>query len=247
MATSLDTEVKPDHVIIWCDKNMAVEGNNEASKATLGEKANLNLPEPTGYCPEIDDFICNINPYLNQSKFDALIKSPLRMFISQNECMKCINDSIEANKRVFLITSGEMGALIIPELHKKPEVYKKLSGSIYIFCGRRDLHAKWTGPYEKDIVIYDDDKGVFAKVLLDIGVYYLIKGQNGTGNPASATQYFYWAKRLIKSATKVDGIKRDDYLKCIQEELSDLHAAPTDGYDSDVQIGVSANDDLMIS
>jgi len=246
MATSLDTELKPDHVIIWCDKNMAVEGNNEASKATLGEKANLNPPEPTGYCSEIDVLICNISPYLNQSKFDALIKSPLRMFISQNECMKCINDSIEANKRVFLITSGQTGAVIIPELHKKPEVYKKLSGSIYIFCAQMDLHAKWIGPYQKDIEIYDDEKGVFVKVLLDIGAYYIQKSQDETVNRTSASRYIYWAKRLIKSATKLDGKNRDDYLDYIEAESSGLPAAPTDGYDSDVQMSVLANEDVMI-
>jgi hypothetical protein len=239
MATSLDTEVKPDHVIIWYDRNMGIKENNKASKAVLDENADLNRPEPNEYCPDIDDFIFNINPYLNKDKFGNLIKSPLRMFTDERKCMKCINESIEANKRVFLITSGQTGAVIIPKIYKEPELYKKLSGSIYVFCAQINLHAEWTGPYQKDIEIYDDEKGVFAKVLLDIGVYYLTKGQNGAGNPASAIQYFYWAKRLIKSATKVDGIKRDDYLKCIQEELSDLDAAPSDGYDTDMQVGVA--------
>jgi hypothetical protein len=211
---------------------MAVENRNKASKAVSNEYADLNHP-PASEQPDINYFICNINPYLNKSKFEVLIKSPLRMFTNENECMKCIKDNIEANKRVFLITSGATGSLIIPELYEKLDVCQKLSGSSYVFCAQRDLHERWTRSYEKHIEIYDDERGVFAKVLLDIGISYITKAQEATANPAAATQYLYWAQRLIKSATKVDSIKRDDYLNYIQEQLSDLNAQPSDGYDSD--------------
>jgi hypothetical protein len=240
MATSGSSGIKPDHVIIWCDKNMAVEDNNKGSKAVLDVNADLNRP-PSNEQPDINYFICHMDPYLNKTKFEVLIKSPLRMFTNENECMKCINDNIEANKRVFLITSGQTGAVIIPAVYQKLDVYQKLSGSTYVFCAQRTLHEQWTGPYEKDIEIYDDERGVFAKVLLDIGVSYITKCNEATANPAAATQYLYWAQRLIQSATKVDGIKRDDYLNYIQEQLSDLNAAPSDGNDSDTQMSVDAD------
>jgi hypothetical protein len=182
----------------------------------------LSRPESGEYGGNLENFIHNIHPHLNETRFDALVRSPLRMFTDETECVKCINDNVRANKRVFLITSGQTGAQIIPQIHDK------LSGYIYVFCAQRNLHERWTGPYEKDIEIYDDERGVFAKVLLDIGVYYLTKGQAATENPAAATQYFYWARRLIESATKIDGIKREDYLNYIKEELSDLNAAPSD-------------------
>jgi hypothetical protein len=213
MATVGDTEIKPDHIIIWCDQNIGEEENNRASKAILAENADLNRTPSSEDSSDIYDFIYSINPYLNIKKRE---ESPLRMFTNENECIKYIYDSIQAKKQPFVITSGQKGALIVPQ------IYKKLSGYIYVFCAQRNLHEQWTGPYEKDIEIYDDEKGVFAKVLLDIGIYYLKKGQNAIANPASATLYFYWAKRLIKNVTKVDGRERDDYLKCIEEELSDL-------------------------
>jgi hypothetical protein len=240
MATSRRSGIKPDHVIIWCDRNMAVEENNKDSKAVLGENADVNRPEPTELT-EIDRLICSIDPYLNRIRFHDLIRSPLRMFTNENECFKCINDSIEANKRVFLITSGQTGSKIIPEIFKEPEIYRKLSGSTYIFCARRYLHEQWTAPYEKDIEIYDDERGVFAKVLLDIGIYYLTKGQDEAGTPTNVPEYLYWARRLIQSATKIDGINRDDYLKCIQDDLSEMNAAPSDGNDSDTPMSVDVN------
>jgi hypothetical protein len=246
MATSGSSGVKPDHVIIWCDRNMAVEGNNDASRAILNVNADVNRPESSEQ-PDINYFICNINPYLNKTKFQTLIRSPLRMFTNENECMKCINDNIEANKKVFLITSGQTGKEIIPEVYENLDVYQKLSGSTYVFCAQRSLHEQWTRPYEKDIEIYDDERGVFAKVLLDIGIYYLTKGQDEPGNPTGVPQYLYWARRLIQSATKVDGINRDDYLNCIRDDLSEMHAEPSDGYDSDTPMSVDADSDKKSS
>ena len=227
MATASDSVIQPDHVIIWCDRNMAKKENNRESKAILEEHADLRQPILPEYCDEIDRFICYINPYFLQRKFELLIRSPLRMFTDEDECLKCIHDSMLAKKHVFLITSGQTGAILVPEIHKL------LSGRIYVFCAQRDLHDKWAQPYEKDIEIYDDDKGVFARVLSDIGAYYLTKAGD-TDDSAVATQYYYWAQRLYTSATKIDQNNRKDYLDYIASMLADLKAAPSDGYDSDV-------------
>lgn len=231
MAASSYTGVKPDHVIIWLDKNMGVYENNKSSKKVLDENANLDRLPANEYSPEIDNLIFSMDPELNGENFDDLVKSPLRMFIDKNECIKCINDSIEAKKQPFLIASGQMGALIVPEIHKK------LSRYIYIFCAQINLHEEWTQPYETDIEIYDDEKGVFARVLSDIGIYYLLKGQNGTLNPTSAIQYLHWARRLFMSASKLDNIKREDYLKCVRDELTELNVSPSDGNDNDDPMG----------
>ena len=232
MASSTNSEIQPDHIIIWCDRNMGQRNTNEDAKAVLEEHANVvRLPsgEPA---PDIDQFICHMNPYLNQSRFDNLIKSPLRMFTNENECLKCIQDSIQAKKRVFLITSGQTGAIIIPQIHQI------LSGYIYVFCAQISLHEEWSGPYEKDIIFYDDDKGVFARVLADIGAYYLSKaGDIEDSVPATAAQYYYWARRLIMSASRVDQHNRKDHLNYIEGALASIHAAPTDGNDTDGQVG----------
>jgi len=237
MAASGNNQVKPDHIIIWLDKNMGVPENNIPSRAILDENATLDRPLESEYSAEIDDLIFRFNPELKEKKFEDLIKSPLRMFIDESECIKCINDSIQANKKVFLITSGQMGKLIVPK------IYDKLSGSIYIFCGQINLHEEWTKPYQNGIEIYDDEKGVFAKVLSDIGIYYLTKGQNETSNEAGAIQYLYWARRLFASATKLDNIKRKDYLKYVRDELVERNASTSGGDNYDVQMAEDADDD----
>ncbi len=85
-------------VIICLEKNMGVYENNKSSKKNLTEIVYL---------------ISNIDSPVNGKKYEELIKSPLRMLVDKIECIKCINDSIEANKQPFLITSGSMGVVIV--------------------------------------------------------------------------------------------------------------------------------------
>lgn len=228
MATANNNIVTPDHIIIWLDRNMCVPENNKSSKKILNNNANVNHLEPDPELSEINRLICLIDPELNEDRFENLIRSPLRLFTDKDECIKCIHDNIEAQKKIFLITSGQMGALIVGDVHRL------LSGCIYVFCAQRHLHETWTKPYENDIEIYDDEKGVFAKVLADIAIYYLIRGQeNGTENPTAAIQYLRWAKQLFKRATKIDHIQRNGYLTILDKELTALQS---DGHPNDFPV-----------
>lgn len=231
MATAGDNVIKTDHVIIWLDPHMGVQKNNESSKNILDKNANLDRPLESEYSSEIDDLIINITSEMSEQKFEDLIKSPLRMFVDESECIKCINDNIEAKKQPFLIASGQKGKLLVPKIHAK------LSGHIYIFCARRDLHAEWTQLYDNDLVVYDDEKGVFAKVLSDIAIHYLTKAQNEISNERDALQYLCWAKRLFISATKLDQVNRKDFLECVHDELNERKISISDGNDSDCQMG----------
>ena len=234
MATRSDSVIQPDHIIIWCDRNMGKKENNKDSKAVLEEHGDVQRPPSPEYCDQIDRFISHISPYLNDRRFELLIKSPLRMFTDENECLKCINDSIEAKKHVFLITSGQTGAILVPQMHTL------LSGRIYIFCAQRTVHEQWAQPYEKDIEIYDDDKGVFARVLADIGAYYMTKAGK-TDDSVVAIQYCHWAQRLYISATKIDNNNRKGHLDYIRSMLKDFNAPPSTEYDNDIQMGQDAN------
>ncbi len=231
MAMAGDITIKPDHVIIWLDKNMCKSGNNESSKNVLDNNANLHRSEEDEWAVEIDKLICKIDPELNEVRFETLITSPLRMFTEKNECIKCIHDSLEAKKQPFLITSGQMGALIVPEIHQK------LSGKIYVFCAQRKVHEEWTRLYDKHIEIYDDEKGVFAKLLSDIAIYYYSKSQDNPPNAKAVTQYLKWAQQLFKRASKIDGFDRKDYLQYIREGLLEQRASQTNANDADDPMG----------
>jgi hypothetical protein len=210
MATSNDTNIKPDHVIIWLDENMSVGRNNRPSKIDLANNANVNCPPSNERSSDIDNFIGSVDENMKDDDYNDPNKSPLRMFIDQNKCIECIEENLKAKKQPFLITSGAMGASIVPV------VYKQLSGYIYIFCGQRDLHT-WTDEYKNDLEVYDDETGVFAKVLLDIGIYYMKKSDG-----APSIQYLQWARRFVLRAVNLDRINREWLLQEINDRLASL-------------------------
>ena len=214
MLTSDDFTTKADHTILWLDENMAVPENNESTKEVLATGVNLTSICRSSSAERIDQLIVATEKELNINTRDRLITRPLRMFSDENECFQFIIERLAAGKKVFLITSGYKGRLIVPQIHKK------LSGSIYVFCGNRQWHEQWSGPYEQDIEIYDDDQGVFGKVISDIAIYYLTKGQDEQCGLTDAIQYLRWSIRLFRSATLIDKIDRADYIDIVNEELT---------------------------
>ena len=159
MATASNIGVEPDHIIIWCDKNRAVKGSNVPERKLLENNADLNhLPmdkanADLNHLPwdeanaEINRLIVYINLDLNQTRFHRLIRSPLRMLKDENECIKCIHDSIAAGKQPFLITSGQTGAVVLPQLREESigRLLQQLRGHTYLFCAQIELHRLWDG------------------------------------------------------------------------------------------------------
>jgi hypothetical protein len=210
----------PDHVIVWLDKNMGQPPANRDCKTELATSANPdNLPSRESFS-DIDILIQRINLNGNDQQQYELINNVLHMFTNEEDCIKFIHQSREANKKVFLITSGEMGASIVPK------IYQQLSGSIYIFCAQRLIHDEWAAPYSTGVEIYDDEKGVFAKVLLDIGIYYYMRTEEETLSNANAIEYLTWAQRLVIRASELNPrIDRNGYLTPIDEKLVSLGAS----------------------
>ena len=224
MATSNDTKIKPDHVIIWLDTNMSVGRNNRPSKIDLARNASVDCLPSDERSGDIDNFIDSVDQNMNNDGFNDVNNSPLRMFTDKDKCMECIDDNLKAKKQPFLIASGAMGATIVPE------ICNNLSGYIYIFCGRRDLHS-WTDEYSNHLEVYDDETGVFARVLSDIGVYYMKKADETSENQTCLIQYLQWAQRFIRRAIKLDKFNREELLKEINDRLAPLESSQSNNDD----------------
>jgi hypothetical protein len=194
-----ETELKPDHVIIWLDKNMGEIRNNRTSKIDLSNNVDIDSLPTEERKTDIDNLIRSCEENMNNEKFNTLIKGPLHMFTDEKECIQCINDSIQAKKRIFLISSGQMGISIVPKIHKI------LSGYIYIFCAYVEKHINdWAGNYIEDIQIFDEETTVFIRLLRDIARYYIKKSEETFSNQATSIKYLKWARRLVLRANKMD-------------------------------------------
>ncbi len=69
----------------------------------------------------------------------------------EDRCISCIRDEFK-DKRVFLISSGSLGAKIVPQVHDLPQLY-----AIYIYCANVKYHREWAAKYSKVRVVCDND------------------------------------------------------------------------------------------
>jgi hypothetical protein len=231
MATSSVTEIEADHTIIWLDKNMGVSRNNRPSKIDFASNVNINCVPSNERSHDIDNLIGSEDPSMNEEQWNSLIKDVLKMFTDENSCIEFIDANLLAGKQPFFIVSGGMGRSAVPK------ICKKLSGYIYVFCGQRDLHT-WTDDHSTDIEVYDDETGVFAKVLADIGIYYLKKSEaidtdTEILDPTSSIKYLEWSRRLFTRATQLDRIGRSDYLNLIDSAMVNLRASRSNDSNND--------------
>ncbi|CAF0777107.1 unnamed protein product [Adineta steineri] len=80
-----------------------------------------------------------------------------------DRCIKFIREEC-ANKRVFLVTSGGLGHIIIPAVHDLPQVY-----AIYIYCGTMEFHLPLQSKFSKvRVVCSHDDHYLIPQLAVDV-------------------------------------------------------------------------------
>jgi hypothetical protein len=69
----------------------------------------------------------------------------------EDRCIGLIRDDYK-NKRIFFVSSGSLGAKIVPQIHELPQVY-----AIYIYCANVKFHQEWAKQYPKVRIVCDND------------------------------------------------------------------------------------------
>ena len=114
-------------------------------------------------------------------------------------------------------------------------IHELLSGCIYIFCGRIIKHA-WAYDYAENLLMFDHETDLFARLLRDIAKYYTLKSENSSDRTRSI-EYLRWARRLAQRANKLDD---DDikFIKDIEKRLATLEPPES----TDEQVGQAVDD-----
>jgi hypothetical protein len=84
---------------------------------------------------------------LSQEKLRTSINH-LKTFEDDKLCENYIR-SLSENDRIVLISSGQLGKQIIPQIHHLRQVF-----SIYIFCRNKETYEKWANPFIKVNLIF---------------------------------------------------------------------------------------------
>ena len=78
------------------------------------------------------------------------VVTSIRTFKDIKQCIEFLNEISE--EKVFIIVSGALGRLVVPDLEDMPQVQ-----SVYIFCGNKAIHEEWSSKMPKV-------KGVFTEI-----------------------------------------------------------------------------------
>lgn len=101
-----------------------------------------------------------------------------------------------AGQRVFLISSGGLGANLVPKIHELPQIY-----AIYIYCADVDSHKKWADKFSKiRVVCNNDDRDLLPQFAVDVAQANIDWGDAFLKQGASdrAREKFQLAKDKLK-------------------------------------------------
>ncbi len=120
------------------------------------------------------------------------------MFTDVNECLCFIQNNPTLGK-IFFITSGRLGAEIVPRIYDNNSIYM-----IYILAIYMAPHIDWAINYDGKLKMFDNELDLLSRLTRDIAFYYESKSRNNAVSPRTILVYLYWAKRLLANADMVD-------------------------------------------
>ncbi|CAF3000895.1 unnamed protein product [Rotaria sp. Silwood2] len=170
--------VTNDHLIIWVDTFIGENNTCIEFKDALANAIKLIKDE-------IDRLIVNNEIYP--------LRRELITLRTIEECLEMID--INRDKKIFLITSGSLGLQLVPRvLNTFPCVEK-----IYIFCGYIRGLVDWAMDFTDKLLMFDFPNDLFARVVYDIGMYYMERAINfsNSNEHISALYYLYYCKTLV--------------------------------------------------
>ena len=88
-----------------------------------------------------------------QNLFDVI-----KNFADIESCLKFLNDTT-INEKMFMISSGSLGQLIVPQIHHFEQIE-----SIFIFCMDRSKHKKWADQWSKIEDVYTDMTSLYKAI-----------------------------------------------------------------------------------
>ena len=113
----------------------------------------------------LDETINNDNPIWlkRQNRLQDRI-SFIRTFVDQTECIKYISSICD--EHIFLILSGSIGEIILPEIHDRTQLHE-----IYLFCYDTVKHEQWSKSYSKIRGVFNDENSLIMCLEKDVKMY----------------------------------------------------------------------------
>ena len=193
----------PKHMIIWLDKHIGKPEECILLKSSffVAMDPNTGIFERSLDPDDINRSICSDVPVLIR------LDDVTFVFQAFNDIEKCY-ETIEKNlqKRIFLITFGTIGKIIVPSLVKLyPETFPP-DNPIYIFCGNllmtpvgdvKPAHL-WLHEFIENVLPFTNEDELLPRMVKEMADYFSKESQHLASNNRidDAYQYQEWAQTL---------------------------------------------------
>jgi hypothetical protein len=203
-SVDLEKSKKPNRIIIWLDKHIGKPGECILLKASffMAMDPTTRLYETVLNKDHINDSIRNDEPILVElDKVDFMLQA--------------FDDPGKCHKRIFFITSGSKGAIIVPRLVSSfPETFVP-NYWIYVFCaimhmiptaGADNLTQDWALDYEDHVLMYNHQDDLLPRLVFDIATYFFTEAERfeKSGEFVYAVQHYEHSKLLLQRYNEIE-------------------------------------------
>jgi hypothetical protein len=238
--------VEPEHLILWLDQHIGLPDECILLKTSffLAINPTSGLYERSLNIDDIDRSIRLRVPVL--VKLDQVVFM-FQAFDNVEECFKVI-EKRHKKQRIFFITSGSKGRIIIPSLVINfPEMFVEQYW-IYVFCANMNMTPvegvepptnSWALHFQEQVWMFDHQDPLLASMVLDIANHFFTKARGLDNDPGllSAKQHYKWSRIMYEryetmigrnSNTKLSEI--DQFISVVDQRLAQRRDSDDDGY-----------------
>ncbi|CAF0880880.1 unnamed protein product [Adineta steineri] len=207
--TTIPYEENPNHMIIWLDQTIG-----DPEKCIPLKKAFSSQADPKNETPvklRDKDYAGILDIVGPVSVAFEGVEFLFAAFTNVESCIECFEQN--QDKRIFFITSGSMGEIIIPQIISKfaniftnPETDESYN-SIYIFCLNKEYHSRWARAFRNYVQIFDFETDLLSRMIHDIADYFLTEGKQlldeDPPNYPAAKHRLTWSHELYQRYDKM--------------------------------------------
>lgn len=194
----------PNHLIIWLDKFIGKFNEYLLLKRSFF----MTIDPTTGCAVSLTEKDINHSIQANQPIIVLLngVQFMLRAFTHVDDCFEAIENNID--KRLFIITSGTKGRILVPALKTYLHEELKRNYPMYIFCGNMNMVAQhdvpathaWALDFEDDLIMFVHEQDLQLRIVLDAAGYFYGEGDRlyKDNQLENARKRCEWVDTLLK-------------------------------------------------
>ena len=227
-----DTPARPDHFIIWLDQHIGKPDECVLLKANFVLTMDPTNPlfERKLTPSDIDLSICmEVELLVRLDEVEFLFQA----FVDVEKCFHKIENNL--HKRIFFITSGSKGKIIVPSLIANfPNTFES-EYWIYVFYANMRMTANrnedvltntWALNFVENILMFNHQDDLLARMVMEAGNYFFERANSlqNRNEFTSAYNYYRWSKKMYERYQTMEKTKLTAKIAEIDKRIRQLQS-----------------------